>query len=154
MPSHGFTSLKGFTDLERVSFSLDTVRTLWNWSSSRPRLAEFLPASVEDVTISGSTSTTLASLVLDELANAKEMHLPRIKRVHMSHIENSSGTKEEDDHKEDDNGVGVLAEAAITLPFCFACFESRNYIVQSRESNNTSVYLNGPQKLNATKLKD
>ena len=93
MPSHGFTSLKGFTALERVSFSLDTVRTLWNWSSSRPRLAEFLPASVEDVTISGSTSTTLATLVLDELANAKEMHLPRIKKVHMSHTEKSPRTK-------------------------------------------------------------
>ena len=116
MPNHGFMTLKGFTALERVSIPLDTVRTLWNRSASRPTLIEFLPASVEDVVISGPTNTGLASLVLDELANAKEVHLPRIKSIHMSHIENASRTKvagenagiilelDESDDDDDDDG--------------------------------------------------
>ena len=153
-PNHGFMNLKGFTVLEMFTLPLNKILTLWNRSSSRPTLIEFLPASVEDVVISGPTNTGLASLVLDELADAKEVHLPRIKSIHMSHIENSSRTKEEDDHKKDDNGDSVWAEAAITLPFCFACFESPIYIAQPREPNNTSVYLHDPQKLNATELID
>ena len=64
------------------------------------------------------------------------------------------GDEEEDDDKKDDNGDSVWAEAAITLPFCFGCFESPISIAQPREPNNTSVYLHDPQKLNATELID
>ena len=42
---------------------------------------------------SWSYNTGLASLVLGELADAKEVHFPKLKNVHMSHIENPSGTK-------------------------------------------------------------
>ena len=91
---------------------LDTIRTLWNRGSSWPTFIEFLPASVEEIAIVGPIGTGLASRVLDELAEAKEVHFPRLKSVYMSHIENPSRTKvysenvgivlELDDEEEDD----------------------------------------------------
>ena len=70
---------------------------------------------MEELTIVGPTDTGLASLVLDELAEAKETHFPKLKHVQMSQIENPSRTKvsaenggiilelddEEDDDEED-----------------------------------------------------
>ena len=113
IPNHGFTSLTGFTGLKKVNIPLDTVRTLWNRSSSRPTFIEFLPASVEEITITGPANTTLASLVLDELAEAKRMYFPKLNNIYMSHIENSSATRvsaesagivlELDDEDEDDD---------------------------------------------------
>ena len=48
---------------------------------------------MEELTIVGPTDTGLASLVLDELAEAKETHFPNLKHVQMSQIENPSRTK-------------------------------------------------------------
>ena len=41
IPNHGFTILKGFTVLKKVTISLDSIRTMWNRSSYRPTLVEF-----------------------------------------------------------------------------------------------------------------
>ena len=121
-PNHGFASLKGFTSLKRVTISLDTVRTLWNRSSSRPTMAEFLPASIEDATVVGPTDIQLASLVLDEVAEAKWKYFPGLKSLFMSQIESLEAPKsrvlaenagivlslddeeddDEDDYQEDD----------------------------------------------------
>ena len=60
IPNHGFTSLKGFTVLKKVTIALDTIRTLWNRSSSRPTYSEFPPASVEKITLVGPKTTGLA----------------------------------------------------------------------------------------------
>ena len=89
IPNHGFTSLKGFAVLKKVTIPLDTIRTLWNRSSSRPTVVDFLPASVEEVTVVGPTDTGLASLILDELADAKYISFPRLHSVQMSQIKNS-----------------------------------------------------------------
>ena len=72
---------------------LDTIRTLYNRSSSRPTIIEFLPASVEKIIILDVAHTGLGSRVLDELVEAKELHFPRLKSLHMSHIESPSGTR-------------------------------------------------------------
>ena len=92
-PNHGFTSLKGFSSLKRVTISQDTVRTLWNRSSSRPTMVEFLPASITDVTVVGPTDIRLASLVLDEVAEAKWEHFPGLKSLFMSQIESLEAPK-------------------------------------------------------------
>ena len=70
-PNHGFMNLKGFTVLEMFTLPLDKILTLWNRSSSRPTMVDFLPASIADVTVVGPTDIQLASLVLDEVAKAK-----------------------------------------------------------------------------------
>ena len=93
LPNHGFTSLRGFTVLKEVTMPLHTIRTLYNRSSSRPTSIEFLPASVEELVIFDVAHTGLGSQILDELAEAKEAHFPRLKNFHMSHNPNHSRTR-------------------------------------------------------------
>ena len=83
LPSHGFHSLTGFTVLKKITITLDTIRCGENTSSSRPSLVEFLPSSVEEITVIGPTTCQDAKKVLDELAHAKAVHFPGLKKVHM-----------------------------------------------------------------------
>ena len=69
--------------------------------------------SALSLALTAPANTGLASRVLDELAEAKGIYFPKLKNIHMSHIENSSGTRvsaenarivlELDDEEEDDN---------------------------------------------------
>ena len=83
LPSHGFQNLTGFTVLKKVTITLDTIRSGGNTSSSRPSLVDFLPSSVEEITVVGPTTYRNAKKVLDELAHAKAVHFPGLKNVHM-----------------------------------------------------------------------
>ncbi len=83
LPSHGFNSLTGFTALKKVTITLDTIRNGGNTSSSRPSLVDFLPSSVEEITVVGPITCRDAKKVLDELAHAKAVHFPGLKNVHM-----------------------------------------------------------------------
>ena len=83
LPSHGFNSLTGFTVLKKVTITLDTIRSGGNTSSSRPSLVDFLPSSVEEITVVGPITCRNAKKILDELAYAKALHFPGLKNVHM-----------------------------------------------------------------------
>lgn len=50
---------------------------------SRPSLVDYLPSSVEEVTITGPTTCRNAKKLLDQLAHAKAVHFPGLKNVHM-----------------------------------------------------------------------
>ncbi len=84
LPSHGFDNLTGFTVLKKVMITLDTFHNEWNRSWSRPTLVDFLPSSVEEILVVGQTTCHNAEKVLDELAYAKAVHFPGLKKVQMT----------------------------------------------------------------------
>ena len=83
LPSHGFSNLTGFTVLKKVMITLDTFRSEYNKSSTRPALVRLLPSSVEEILIVGQTTSQNAKKVLDKLAHAKAKHFPGLKKVQM-----------------------------------------------------------------------
>ena len=82
LPSHGFHSLAGFTALKKITIPVDTIRH-GGWQLSRPSIVEFLPPSVEELTIVGPIRCRNAKELLDQLADAKAWHFPGLRDVHM-----------------------------------------------------------------------
>ena len=61
---------------------MDTIRH-GGWQLSRPSVVEFLPRSVKEMTIVGSIRCRNAKELLDQLADAKAVHFPGLRYVHM-----------------------------------------------------------------------
>ena len=83
LPSHGFHSVFGFAVLKRITIPQDTFQHGGYVCLSRPSLVDFLPSSVEEVTIFGPTTCRNAKKLLDQLAHAKAVQFPGLKNVHM-----------------------------------------------------------------------
>ena len=82
IPSHGFHSLAAYTALKNITIPVDTIRH-GGWQLLRPSIVEFLPPSVKKMTIVGPIRCRNAKELLDQLADAKAMHSPGLKHVHM-----------------------------------------------------------------------
>ena len=83
LPNHGCHSLFGFAVLKRITIPQHTFQHGGRVSLSRPSLVDFLPSSVEEVTIVGPTTFRNAKKLLDQLAHAKAVQFPELKNVHM-----------------------------------------------------------------------
>ena len=83
LPSHGFHSLTGFTVLQKITITLDTIRHGGYGNLSRPSLVDFLPHSVEELTIIGPTKRRIAEKILDDSSCAKAVHFPGLKKIHI-----------------------------------------------------------------------
>ena len=77
-------------------------------SWSRSSLVDFLPSSVEEVTIIGPTTCRNAKKLLDQLAHAKAVHFPGLKNVHMVKTEYFLYFTDDGDFREgrDNSGSG------------------------------------------------